>query len=58
MTLDEGFDVLEIGSTELNNDFGAFERSGIKEIVLPGTSVILDRNTFAKCDCLERVWVE
>ena len=58
VVLNEGLEVVGIDSTEYNYGIGAFEKSGIKEIVLPGTLVKLDGSTFVKCDCLERVWVE
>ena len=37
---------------------GAFELSGIKEIVLPSTLVQLGKDTFKDCCFLKRVWVE
>lgn len=58
VVLNEGLEVAGIDSTKPNYGIGVFEDSDIKEIVLPGTLVKLDGNTFVKCDCLERVWVE
>ena len=57
VVLNEGLEVVGTDSTE-HNRIGVFEDSDIKEIVLPSTLAKLDGNTFVKCDCLERVWVE
>ena len=56
--LNEGLKIVGTDGEEFRNEIGAFERSGIKEIVLPSTLVELAKSSFKKCLCLKRVWVE
>lgn len=57
VVLNEGLEAVG-EENEKSNDNGAFEFSGIKEIVLPSTLVQLGKDTFKDCCFLKRVWVE
>ena len=57
VVLNEGLEALGEDDEESCNEVGAFEYSGLKEIVFPGTLAKLTKNSFRYCYSLERVWV-
>ena len=56
--LNEGLETLGEDDEESRDESGAFEASGIKEVVLPGTLKTLGKNSFYDCKFLKKVWVE